>query len=68
MENTEFRKLHLLPPSDERKETPTLLGHLELTSITGPAIEARKTPILLGLLKRVNLSHWTSDRCLPPLT
>jgi hypothetical protein len=31
--NTTFRKLDLLPSSDEREKTPTLLGPLERTNL-----------------------------------
>jgi hypothetical protein len=39
IENTTFQILGLFPTTDEERETPTLLGPLELTSINGPQVK-----------------------------
>jgi hypothetical protein len=38
LENTAFRRLNLFPSSGGGTETPTLLGPLELISITGQTV------------------------------
>jgi hypothetical protein len=47
LENT-FRKLDLLPPSDEGRETPTLLGPLERVNLN------HRSSALCSLVLRVS--------------